>query len=262
MIVGAEMQAITYNEFLPLLLGDGALRPYDGYREDADPSITNSFATAAYRVGHTMLSPTLRRVTRSGSTVAEGDLSLADAFFDPTVIAEGGIESLLRGLVSQRAQEIDTRIVDEVRNLLFGAPGAGGLDLAALNIQRGRDHGLPSYAQSRAELGLPAVTAFDQISSDAEVTDGLASVYERVEDVDRWVGGIAEDHVPGAVVGETLRALLAEQFEDLRDGDRFFYLDHLPEHCVRLVERQTLRRIMRRNTRIGGELTRDPWHAR
>lgn len=262
-IVGAEMQAITYREFLPVLLGEDALAPYEGYRDDVDPGITNEFATAAYRVGHTMLSSTLRRVDRRGRTIEAGDLALRDAFFDPTQLVDnGGLEPVLRGLASQRAQTIDTRLVDDVRNLLFGPPGSGGFDLAALNIQRGRDHGLADYGSVRAELGLSAVESFADVTSDAELAASLETTYGSVDDVDLWIGGLAEDTVDGALVGETFRAILVDQFEALRDGDRFWYEVALPEELVRIVERQTLSRIIRRNTRIGRELQRDVFRVR
>ena len=48
--------------------------------------------------------------------------------------------------------------------------------------------------------------------------------------------------------------ILRDQFERLRDGDRFFYESYLPRDLVRLVERQSLARIIRRNTTIGREL--------
>lgn len=47
-------------------------------------------------------------------------------------------------------------VIDDVRNFLFGPPGSGGMDLPALNIQRSRDMGLPSYNQARLDFGLPA----------------------------------------------------------------------------------------------------------
>lgn len=82
-------------------------------------------------------------------------LSLRDAFFNPTPLSEVGIEPILKYLASTRGQEIDTKVVDDVRNFLFGAPGQGGFDLAALNIQRGRDHGIADYNTVRAAYGLP-----------------------------------------------------------------------------------------------------------
>lgn len=258
-IVGAEMQAITYREFLPKLLGDRALAPYRGYDPAVDASIANEFATAAYRFGHSMLSPKLLRLESDGSASPFGHLSLAEAFFRPDrLIHEGGIDSLLRGLASQTAQEADLFVIDEVRNMLFGPPGAGGLDLTALNLQRGRDHGLASYADLRRALGLQPVQRFSDITRDPEVRDRLRAAYASVEDIDAWVGGLAEDDVSGALLGPTFRRLLVRQFEALRDGDRFWYQSYLPKPLVRLVEAQTLARIIRRNTAIGVELADDP----
>jgi hypothetical protein len=260
-IVAAEIQAITYREFLPVLLGSNGVRPYQGYRPNVRPDIRNVFATAAYRLGHSMLSPTLLRLDAEGDVIDAGDLPLAQAFFDPNQLISVGIEPYLRGLAAQRAQEIDTRLVDDVRNFLFGPPGAGGFDLAALNIQRGRDHGLPGFSRLRMDYGLPPAFSFASITSDLDVQADLASVYSSASDVDAWVGGLAEDHVPGAMVGRTLRRVLREQFEALRDGDRFWYEHALPPDLRQLVERQTLADIIRRNTTIGSELPDDVFRA-
>ena len=256
-IVAAEMQWITVNEFLPLLLGPSALGPYAGYDPSVDPGIRNEFATASYRVGHTLLSPTLLRLRANGSTAPEGDLSLADAFFAPEELSDHGIESVLRGLAAQRAQEVDPFIIEDVRNFLFGPPGAGGFDLASLNLQRGRDHGLPGYAAARVGLGLSAVTTFADISSDPGVQARLASAYDSVEDIDLWVGGLCEDHLPEGMVGETIAAILTLQFRALRDGDRFWYQNAMSADWQDLIEEQTLREIIQRNTSIGSELPHD-----
>ncbi|MEO1007191.1 MAG: peroxidase family protein [Planctomycetota bacterium] len=261
-IVAAEMQAITYNEFLPLLLGPDAIPPYAGYDPDVDPSITNVFAAAAYRFGHSMLSGVLLRRDRSGEPAAEGDISLAGAFFNPAEIVDHGVDSVLRGLAMQRAQEIDTMVVDEVRNFLFGPPGAGGFDLAALNLQRGRDHGLPGYNDVRVECGYPSVGQFDQINPDPAVWARLAVAYDKVDHIDPWIGMLAEPHEPGAMAGKTLRRVLADQFARLRDGDRFWYEAYLPSDMVRLVERQTLATILRRNTGLDDEIGHTPFMVR
>lgn len=253
-IVGAEMQAITYNEFLPVLLGPDALEPYDGYDPTLNAGIVNEFAAAAYRVGHTMLSPILRRVGADGNTIPAGDLFLADAFFNPAEIIAEGIDPLLRGLAAQSAQEIDAFVVDDVRNFLFGPPGAGGLDLASLNLQRGRDHGLPSYNAVRIAMGLAPATSFADITSNVLVQTRLAQTYGSVDDVELWIGGLAEDHVNGGVVGETFFTILKRQFEVLRDGDRLWYELTFPDEAVALIEQQTLATIVRRNTDIGAEL--------
>lgn len=253
-IVAGEMQAITYREFLPVLLGRRGLPHYTGYKTSVNPAISNEFGAAAYRVGHTMLSPTLLRIDENGSEITAGHLSLAGAFFRPDEVVTNGIDPVLRGLAAQSSQSIDARVIDEIRNFLFGPPGAGGFDLASLNIQRGRDHGIAGYNQIRVDFGLTARNDFTEISDDPEVVAGLASVYEDVDEIDAWVGMLAETHLDGAMVGETVATVLGDQFRRLRDGDRFYYKTYLPAPLIELVERQTLSKIIRRNTGIGDEL--------
>ena len=256
-IVAAQIQAITYREFLPLLLGPDAIPPYQGYNPEIDAGISNLFATAAYRVGHTMLSPTLRRIDANGDTIDAGHLALANAFFNPQHILDEGIDPILRGLASQSAQTIDVHIIDDVRNFLFGPPGAGGFDLASLNIQRGRDHGVPGINDIRVAYGLPPVQGFAGLTPDPAVRAQLASLYDTVNDVDPWVALLAEPHAPGALVGPTLRKVLGDQFTRLRDGDRFWYETYLPPQLRQMVTQQTLARVIRRNTGIGAELPDD-----
>ncbi|WP_420623977.1 peroxidase family protein [Candidatus Poriferisodalis sp.] len=254
-IVGAEMQVITYNEFLPILLGPDSVGSYDGYDPAVDASIANEFSTAAYRVGHTMLSPDLLMVDENG---IERTLSLADAFFAPSRVTDEGISGLLRGLATQLAQQVDTQLVDPARNMLFGPPDSPGRDLAALNIQRSRDHGLASYNAARQAYGLPAATSFGDISSDPQVQAKLRQAYGEVGQIDLWTGGLAEDHVEEAMVGETFQTIIADQFRRLRDGDRFWYQNDTwfaanPDVLAE-VDATTLADIIRRNTPIGDEI--------
>lgn len=262
-IVGGEMQVITYREFLPFLLGPEAIPPYRGYRAEVNPGISNIFATASFRFGHTMLSPQLQRLDRRLKEVEEGHLDLAAAFFSPAkIINEGGIDPILRGLIHQPAQEIDTMVVDAVRNFLFGPPGAGGFDLASLNIQRGRDHGLPGYNEVRKNFGLKPVSNFRGISRDSEVQKRLSSIYKTVDEVDIWVGGLAESAGRVGLVGETVSAVLQDQFIRLRDGDRFWYQNHLNRELQQLIEQQSLAKIIRRNTEISNEIPENPWKVK
>ena len=261
-IVSAEIQQITYEEWLPLLLGEGALPSSSTYRPELDAGIRNSFATAAFRFGHSMLSPTLLRLDRNWRPIALGHVDLRDAFFAPATLIETGIDPLLRGQLSQRSQDLDAYVIDDIRNFLFGAPGAGGFDLASLNIQRGRDHGLPSYAQARRDLGLGAPSSLSEISSDPEVTARLESAARSPEELDLWVGGLAEDDLPGALVGPTFHAILSLQFEALRDGDRLWHTRQLSARLLDLVERQSLARIIERNSGLQHGEARDPFIER
>jgi peroxidase len=131
--------------------------------------------------------------------------------------------------------------VDDVRNFLFGQPSSGGFDLATLNIQRGRDHGLLSYNETRKSLGLKPADSFADISSDNEVQTRLESAYSgNIDQVDLWVGGLAEDHVGDALVGEVFYAILKDQFERLRDGDRFWYENNFWGKELKEINKTTL----------------------
>ncbi|WP_428527763.1 peroxidase family protein [Roseibium sp.] len=251
-IIEAEIQAITYNEFLPLLLGQNAITDYAGYNPDVNPGISVEFATAAFRFGHSLLSSSIQRLDRDGDTIAAGDLSLSEAFFNPSEIAEnGGIDPLLRGLADGMAQELDTHIVEDVRSFLFGAPGSGGLDLAALNIERGRDLGVASYNDLREVLGLQRAADFSDVTSDATLAAQLASVYGSVDQVDAWIGGLAEDPSGNGIVGELFATILLDQFLRLRDGDPFWSqgLD-LPQAQIDALWSTTLADVIERNTDI------------
>ena len=250
-IVEAQIQSITYNEFLPKLLGDDALDQYDGYKFDITPEIANVFSTAAFRLGHTMLSSTVHRTEEDGTESPFGDLELLNAFFRPDRISsEGGIDAILRGASTSLAEEIDTKIIDDVRNFLFGPPGAGGFDLAALNIERGRDHGLDDYNTVREAYGLKKVTSFAEITADAVVQQQLEAIFGSVDDIDVFVGGLAEDPKSGSMLGELFHTALVDQFIRLRDGDAFWFESRMKFDEVIELNNTTLSDIIERNSNV------------
>jgi hypothetical protein len=246
-IVIAEIQSITYNEFLPALLGNNALTTYFGYNASVNPGITNEFSTAAYRFGHSAVGNDVEFLDNNGNKVAP-DLSFAQVFFNPAVIEQTGIDPILKYMASDNMQAIDTKIVDPLRDFLFGPPGAGGMDLNALDIQRGRDNGLASYNDTRVGLGLPPAKSFADITGDPVVQAQLKSVYGSVDTVDLWVGGLAEDHVNGSSMGPTFTKIIADQFERLRDGDRFFYQNQFHGAQLAVIQSTSLADIITRNS--------------
>ena len=229
-IVGAELQIITYNEFLPALLGAGnspAAADYNYGVWTDNATATTSFSVAAFRFGHSAVSPNLQLVDTDGSH--SGSLSLASAFFNPSILSgdPSTLDKLLKGAASQVSQEIDTKVVDELRNMLFvppGPSGAIGLDLAAINIHRGRDHGLTDYNGLRFFYDLTTLNSMDDITTDSDLVQSLNTLYSHFTVVDGWVGGLAEDHLPGSSMGELFSWILVNQFKAYRDGDRLFYL--------------------------------------
>src|SRR6185503_1817924 len=131
----------------------------------------------------------------------EGEVPLSQAFFNPTMFRQIGVDGILKYAASTHAEELDNQVVDSLQNFLFGRPGQGGLDLASLNIQRGRDHGLADYNSVRAAYGLPRVRSFSQITPDTQMQQALQQAYGDVNNVDLWVGLMAEKHLPGSAVG-------------------------------------------------------------
>ena len=148
-----------------------------------------------------------------------------------------------------------------MRNFLFGPPGSGGFDLASLNIQRGRDHGLANYNQMRADFGLVPFTSFNQFGGDVFGWIGLNYLYGDIDEIDAWAGMLVEDKVPGSELGGLAHKVIADQFTRLRDGDRYWYQKILTVPIQRFVDSQRLSDIVRRNTTIDQEIADDMFHV-
>lgn len=226
-LVGMEIQKITYEDWLPTLLGPMAprLEDYRGYDENIDVGIAAEFSGAAFRFGHSMLSSKVELVRKDGMIVRR---PLRRAFFNHEFLKQMPfrVDMVIQGLTRRPSQEIDPFVIEDARSFLFGDPGKGGLDLAATNIQRGRDLGLPKYNVVREAYNLTRKTSFADISSSTKIQAALDRAYGgKVDDLDLWVGCVAEDHVEGASVGELLGTILADQFDRLMHGDKWFYLN-------------------------------------
>jgi len=250
-IVSAMIQAITYEEFLPNI--GIQLDEYTGYDDRVRANILNSFSAAGYRFGHTMINGRLVRYEEDGSDWSFGAVDLRDGFFNPLIMKdEGGIEPFFRGLAAQEHQLVDPLIMDDIRNFLFGPPGAGGLDLLSVNIARARERGLPDYNTLREDLQLERHGGFTSLTSDIALRQSLQEVYTSINDVDSWIGFMSEDHLPNSIVGEGLDRLLRLQFEILRDGDRYYY-ENDPAFSadeINEIKATTLSEVILRNTII------------
>uniref|UniRef100_A0A3B5M4J2 Peroxidasin n=1 Tax=Xiphophorus couchianus TaxID=32473 RepID=A0A3B5M4J2_9TELE len=231
-IVGAQMQHITYNHWLPKILGEAGMRilgPYTGYDPNVNAGIFNSFATAAFRFGHTLINPILYRLNEHFEPITQGHISLHRAFFSPfRIVNEGGIDPLLRGLFGVAGKmRVSTQLLNtELTEKLFSMAHAVALDLAAMNVQRGRDHGIPPYNDYRTFCNLTSAQTFDDLKNEIknpDVREKLRRLYGTPLNIDLFPALMAEDLVPGSRLGPTLMCLLAMQFKRVRDGDRFWY---------------------------------------
>ncbi|XP_018333589.1 peroxidasin [Agrilus planipennis] len=247
-IVSAAMQHITYKLWLPYIIGKEGLEmlgEYKEYNPKLNPSISNVFATAALRFGHTLINPVLHRLDSSFSPINEGHLPLHKAFFSPwRVVDEGGIDPLLRGFftVAAKVKKPNENLNAELTERLFESAHAVALDLAAMNIQRSRDHAIPGYIEFRKFCNMSEVDTFNDLRdeiTDPEIRRKLKDLYGHPGNIDVFVGGVLEDPVPGGRVGPLFRCLLVEQFRRLRDGDRFWYENpsvFKPEQLVQIKQ--------------------------
>lgn len=245
-IVIAEMQNVVYGEYLPVVLGSEAmkdngleLKKNSNYDADTDPSITNSFATAAYRFGHSMIQGIIEMCSTTDAAVirsyplSENYFNLANYEYENGE----GMEQILMGLITQKAQKNDKFVSTETTNQLFPGPmEAFGSDLVARNIQRGRDHSLPGYVEFWKAYGRQRGDPRDiRCWSDKPKAisqsnwNKLRTLYESPKQIDLFVGGLAETPAssgsgeePG-LTGPTFNKIKALQFQALKDGDRYFF---------------------------------------
>jgi len=250
-MVTGLLQSIVFDEWLPAMGVE--LEEYSGYSPGVDPAISNIFAAAAFRLGHTLLSSEIVRLDYDGEVIPQGNLALKDAFFNPKeILFVGGLDPYFKGMGTQIQQDLDCKVIDDVRNFLFGEPGNGGFDLASINIVRGRERGLGDFNSIRRDLGFKPYDKFTEICANPELTIDLESVYGSVDNVDPWVGLLAEEHMPSALFGETIMYIMEDQFTRLRDGDRFYYqIDPgLTEIDIKEISDTRFSDIIRRNTGI------------
>ncbi|NTS75558.1 peroxidase [Catenovulum sp. SM1970] len=270
-IVTGKIQKITYQDWLPAL--GIQVSEYQGYQFDVNPAISNTFAAAAFRFGHTMLPNNLAILQSDNSPatmisrgrVFNGEIPLINAFFNPELVAEYGANYFLKGLAETSQQQVDIHLVDAIRNLLFfdhTGTAIFGNDLAMLNIQRGRDHGLSDYVTIRSQVEQGSeISLFEEINDNPEIAAKLALAYDGdINNIDAWVGLIAESHQPGMAVGQTAAAIIQEQFERLRDADFYYYLNDpfiFAEDKV-LIEQSSLSQVLIDNT--GFSFNSDTFH--
>ncbi|WP_137920036.1 peroxidase family protein [Hydrogenophaga sp. 2FB] len=324
-----QYQHLVFEEFARKMQPQiDAFLPETNYDTTINPAIVAEFAHAVFRVGHTMLTET---VDRLDPNFASSDLGLVEAFLNPVAFNNDGALSpeaaagaIIRGMTRQVGNEIDEFVTDAVRDQLLGLP----LDLAAINIARGRDTGVPTLNEARRSFyGSTSDPQLKPYTSWVDLTQNLkheASVInfiaaygthdelvaadvdtlaekravaaalvfggsavlnagtaeERtftaedgdrldflnstgayvsgpngvtttgVDDIDLWIGGLAEKQMPfGGLLGSTFNFVFESQMEALQNGDRFYYLSRLAGlNFLTEMENNTFAKLVMLNT--------------
>ncbi|BFZ09118.1 hypothetical protein BsWGS_12158 [Bradybaena similaris] len=226
-VVSATNQHITYNEFLPIVLGSDAdvygLTSTVGrshYDPGIDPRMTIAFGSAAFRYGHS----TIPSYFPMGNKQIQLKLLFSQNgyiidHFEDTLAGMAGVSNTSDRYI----ESVDRFISDGVSKFLFFNNITGkGLDLVSINIQRGRDVGLPPYYKWREYCGLRPLTGFDDVEAMGPDVGQLAQVYRSIHDIDLFTGMLHEPVTIG-IVGPTIRCILGRQFQRLKHGDRWFF---------------------------------------
>ncbi|MCY1280973.1 hypothetical protein D9M70_297690 [compost metagenome] len=250
------------------------------YDTAINPAIVAEFAHVVYRFGHSMLTESVDRLDANFEDA--GSMGLIDAFLNPLAFNNDGALSaaeaagnIVRGMTRQTGNEIDEFVTEALRNNLLGLP----LDLATINLARGRDTGVPTLNAARQDFynatgdsqlrpytswvdfaahlkhqssivnfiaaygthaSITAATTLAEkrdaafalvFGGDGAPADRLAflngdAAITGVNDIDLWIGGLAERQMPfGGLLGSTFNFVFENQMEKLQDGDRFYYLE-------------------------------------
>ncbi|XP_025209661.1 thyroid peroxidase isoform X4 [Theropithecus gelada] len=264
------IQIITLRDYVPRILGPEAFQqyvgPYEGYDSTANPTVSNVFSTAAFRFGHATIHPLVRRLDAGFQEHPDlPGLWLHEAFFSPWMLLHGGgLDPLIRGLLARPAklQVQDQLMNEELTERLFVLSNSSTLDLASINLQRGRDHGLPGYNEWREFCGLPRLETPADLSTaiaSRSVADKILDLYKHPDNIDVWLGGLAENFLPRARTGPLFACLIGKQMKALRDGDWFWWENsHVFTDAQRHeLEKHSLSRVICDNT----GLTRVPVDA-
>jgi len=214
---------------------------------------THFFGVVAQRYGHSSINAKVAMIDPENLNVTQ-DLQLREYFFNPEALQEGGMSQILMGTALTRGAEVDQYIVTDMRNYLFG-DGHPRFDLPAMNMMRAWDFGLPFYNDVRAAYGLPWINTWDDFPTYIpNAKEKLASVYMNPSVVDPWIGGLLDAHLPGSSLSPLFHFAIVDQFERVRDGDRFYWENILDElhgpdfNLFRPIEETSLAHILRENT--------------
>jgi len=229
-IMGAVIQVITYEHFLPIILGDEYMKEYGLTGETIyDPSINSALAqemtSGAFRAVHNIIPAKFNFITSNYTIVDKVEPSRV--LLKPDLLI-GNFDNMLRGFLETPGRIAQPSYNNLITNVVFKIPNLdtfSGFDLMSYDIQRGRDNGLPPYNKMRKICGLTKAAKFDDLSDliSQEDIEILKTLYSTVHDIDYIVGSLLEKPKKGSLVGPSTACVIGDSFYRFKVGDRFFY---------------------------------------
>jgi len=238
----AVQQKMLYEEMIPASFGESLLKfdagslaspsdepIYQDENREEGPKVFNEFVTAGFRIAHSEQPEQV--VSADSSYNITQQLDLKDNFFDPHLMMLEGPGAVCRGAAAFQSLSAGPSFADSVANQLLKPHTASfGSDLFAINIARGRDHGIAGY---KAYVDL--FKADPECAALYEDWRGMLPNWRKLikqqyrnkeEDVDLYVGMLMEEHLEGASTGPTGACVQLKQFKQTKTQDRWFYENH------------------------------------
>ncbi len=266
--VEMEYQHAAVDQYARTITPD--IPEFVGYNSGENATVSLEYAQGAFRFGHSTMRETIDFMDPTGGITGKVmSIALEQAFLNPQLYSQTGAAAIALGMTHQQMNEIDELLTPAMNQGLLGQP----LDLAAINIARGRDIGLPTLNDFREAVGLTRYNSWFDYGNNMVHPESLANfiaaysldgnvakanaivglengtifegdleamgltVGEAVDflnggdlgfnKIDTWIGGLAEVHVMGGLLGETFNLVFVDQINRLMDGDRFYYLYRL-----------------------------------
>ncbi|MEQ1622581.1 MAG: peroxidase family protein [Methylococcales bacterium] len=288
--VEMEYQHAAVDQYARTITPD--IAEFVGYNSGENATVSLEYAQGAFRFGHSTMRETIDFMDPQGSITGKVmSVALEQAFLNPKLFAEKGAAAIALGLTHQQMNEVDELLTPAMNTGLLGQP----LDLAAINIARGRDLGLPTLNDFREAINLTRYTDWSDFGDsmvhpeslvnfiaaysfdgdvaraqaivglrDGTIAEGSDAAFGYTTDealaflsggdqgfnkIDTWIGGLAEVHIMGGLLGETFNAVFVDQISRLMDGDRFYYLFRLNNlNMGDEIANAQLKDIVERNT--------------
>ncbi|XP_022204947.1 peroxidase [Nilaparvata lugens] len=274
-ILIAEFHHITYTDFISALLGaeyvkDVGLYPKHGFQETYDPTVNpNTYVEmsgGAYRALHAMIRNDILSSSQEGCPFRK--IKLANAFNNPQFLQGKQFSNYVYGLEFLSAKEMDMRYPKSMADEFERSNGTEyGTDVTSIDIQRGRQLGIPPYVKMREACGFPKINSFYDLIGimKPEDIEKLKTVYTDAKDIDYIVGGNLEIRMPGSLVGPTFQCVMFTQFFNWRWGDRYFYNlknqdGSFEKDQLYQIQKASLARLICDNIKGTYRVLRDPFY--
>jgi Ca2+-binding RTX toxin-like protein len=139
LIVEMEYQHVAVDQYSRTITPD--LPEFVGYSSSINATVSDEFSQVAFRFGHSTLRETIDTIDPTGGVTGQiMSYALRDAFLNPSLYSEVGAAAIVQGMTHQQMNAVDEFITPALNQGLLGQP----LDLAAINIARARDMGMPT----------------------------------------------------------------------------------------------------------------------